>query len=219
MKKLLIISMFFLGTGLVKAQETETFKEKGFTLVFKNNAANLDPTLKKRMVTIFFKVYPKLAADFNKNANKEVIFHVDTAYTAIAAAGGGRIVFNPQWFVKNPGDIDVVTHESMHIIQAYGNTNGPGWLTEGIADYVRYKYGVDNAGAKWALPALKPEHNYTNAYRITARFLNWLETNGHKGLVVKLDQAMRNHTYKDLLWKELTGKTVDELWKAYASQS
>jgi hypothetical protein len=35
--------------------------------------------------------------------------------------------------------------------------------------------------------------------------------------VVKLDSAMRNHTYKDTLWKDLTGKTVDELWAAYAA--
>ncbi|RZK51489.1 MAG: secretory protein, partial [Pedobacter sp.] len=196
---------------------TETFKEKGYTLIFKNNYKNLDPALKTRMVKTFFKVYPELANDFNKITAKEVVFHMDTAYTGVAATGGGRIVYNPQWFVKSPGDIDVVTHEVMHVVQNYGGGSGPGWLTEGIADYVRFKYGVDNAGAKWALPAFKPEHSYKNAYRVTARFLNWLETNGNKGIVVKLDNAMRNHTYKDAIWKELTGKTIDELWTIYAT--
>jgi hypothetical protein len=216
-KFLSLIFVFVFTISFAQAQETETFKEKGYTLIFKNNYANLDPALKKRMVATFFKVYPKLAEDFNKNTDKEVVFYVDTNYKAIAATGGGRIVFNPQWFVKNPGDIDVVTHEVMHIIQSYGNGSGPGWLTEGIADYVRFKYGVDNPGAKWTLTPFKPEHSYKNAYRITARFLNWLELNGNKGIVVKLDSAMRNHTYKDTLWKDLTGKTVDELWAAYAA--
>ncbi|WP_316782599.1 basic secretory protein-like protein [Pedobacter frigiditerrae] len=218
MNKILpIILAFAFGLSFAKAQETETFKEKGYTLIFKNNYKNFDPAFKARMVKTFFKVYPELANDFNKNTAKEVVFHVDTAYTAVAATGGGRIVYNPQWFVKNPGDIDVVTHEVMHVVQSYGGGSGPGWLTEGIADYVRFKYGVDNAGAKWALPAFKPEHSYKNAYRVTARFLNWLETNGNRGIVVKLDNAMRSHTYKDTIWKDLTGKTVDELWATYAA--
>lgn len=217
MKKIGLITILCLMTSFVNAQQSETFKEKGYTLVFNNNYANLDPVLKKRMVETFFKVYPKLAEDFNKNTAKVVTFNVDTNYKAIAEAGGGRITFNPWWFVKSPGDIDVVTHESMHIVQNYGSGSGPGWLTEGIADYVRYKYGVDNAGAKWTLTAFKPEHSYKNAYRITARFLNWLELNGNKGIVVKLDSAMRSHTYKDTLWKDLTGKTIDELWTVYAA--
>ncbi|MDQ8004776.1 MAG: basic secretory protein-like protein [Pedobacter sp.] len=218
MKKLILVATIACSifTSL-KAQETETFKEKGYTLIFKSNDPSFNPALKKRMVETFFKVYPVLANDFNKNADKLVTFHVDTAYKAVAAAGGGRIVYNPGWFIKHPGDIDVVTHEVMHIVQNYGSGGGPGWLTEGIADYVRYKYGVDNAGANWALPAFKLEHSYKNAYRITARFLNWLEINGNKGIVVKLDAAMRNHTYKETIWNELTGKTIDELWTMYAA--
>ncbi|MFA6275579.1 MAG: basic secretory protein-like protein [Pedobacter sp.] len=216
-KFLLLICVLVFAVSFAQAQET--FKEKGYTLIFKNNYANLDPALKKRMVETFFEVYPKLAKDFNTKTDKEVVFYIDTAYKGVAATGGGRIVYNPEWFVKHPGDIDVVTHEVMHIVQNYGDNDGPGWLTEGIADYVRFKYGVDNPGAKWTLTPFKPEHSYKNAYRITARFLNWLELNGNKGIVVKLDSAMRNNTYKDTLWKDLTGKTVDELWAAYVANS
>ncbi|RZL31842.1 MAG: secretory protein [Pedobacter sp.] len=217
MKKIFLSACFCLAIGVVNAQEKEVFKEKGYTLNFTNNDASFDPALKKRMIETFFKVYPKLAKDFNKNTDKEVTFSIDTAYKGVAATGGGKIVYNPDWFKKKPGDIDVVTHEVMHVVQNYGNGGGPGWLTEGIADYVRYKYGVDNPGAKWVLTPFKPEQSYKNAYRITARFLNWLELNGNKGIVVKLDSAMRNHTYKDNLWKDLTGKTVDELWTAYSA--
>ncbi len=48
----------------------------------------------------------------------------------------------------------------MHIVQNYGRSTRPGWLTEGIADYVRYKYGVDNVGSKWALPDYKAGQSY-----------------------------------------------------------
>jgi hypothetical protein len=84
---------------------------------------------------------------------------------------------------KHPEDLDVVTHEVMHIVQNYDRSTLPGWLTEGIADYVRYKYGVDNAGSKWALPYYKAGQSYKNSYRITARFLNRLENNRHSRIV------------------------------------
>jgi hypothetical protein len=214
---ILAFTCAFAVSNIARAQNSEVIKSNGFRLTFENNAKDLDSALKKRMIATFFKVYPVLAETYNKNTAKEVVFSIDTAYKGVAATGGGKIIYNPEWFKKHPGDIDVVTHEIMHIIQDYGNGGGPGWLTEGIADYVRYKFGVDNAGANWSLPAFKTEHSYKNAYRITARFLNWLELNGNKGIVVKLDLAMRNHTYTNDIWKTITGKTIDELWMAYAA--
>jgi hypothetical protein len=216
-KILLTLLAFCLIVSLAKAQNTLTLKRDGYTLTINNNDVNFDAEVKNRMIETFFKVYPILAKTYNKNTDKAVVFSIDTAYKGVAATGGVKIVYNPDWFKKHPGDIDVVTHELMHIVQNYGNGGGPGWLTEGIADYVRFKYGVDNAGAKWALPTFKPEQSYKNAYRITARFLNWLEVNGNQGIVLKLDGAMRNHTYNETLWKDITGKSVDELWTAYAA--
>jgi hypothetical protein len=34
----------------------------------------------------------------------------------------------------------MMAHELTHIVQHYGDGIGPGWLVEGIADYVRHKY-------------------------------------------------------------------------------
>jgi hypothetical protein len=119
---------------------------------------------------------------------------------------------------KHPEDIDVVTHEVMHIVQNDGRSTGPGWPTEGIADYVRYKFGIDNAGSKWTLPAYKSSQSYKNSYRITAQFFDWLENNGHAGIVKKLDAQLRDHTYTQHTWKDLTGKTLDELWDDYTKK-
>lgn len=199
-----------------KALSMDTIVKKPFTLVFINMSPTFDTTIKKKMVDAFFKVYPKEAKLYNIQTLKKVIFVIDPEYTGVAATSGEIVRYNPEWFVKHPGDIDVVTHEVMHIVQSYPDNAGPGWITEGIADYVRYDFGVDNKGAGWSLPDYKAEHNYDNAYRITARFFAWIETTQKKGFVKKLDAAMRTATYTDDFWKKNTGKTVDELWAEYA---
>ncbi|RYG28596.1 MAG: secretory protein, partial [Chitinophagaceae bacterium] len=107
-------------------------------------------------------------------------------------------------------------HEVMHIVQSY-NDGGEGWLTEGIADYVRFKFGVNNEKGNWSLPAFKQTQSYTNSYRVTARFLVWLEKHVRKSIVNEMDAASREGKYTPGLWKQLTGKTVDELWSDYAA--
>lgn len=213
--KLVAASVFFIFILSLNASAQEVTKKNGYTLTFESNYAALNPALRQRLIETFFEVYPKLAKEYNANANKEVKFFVDTAYKGVAATGNGRVVFSWLWMQKHPEDIDVVTHEVMQIVQNYGNSKGPGWLTEGLADYVRYKYGVDNAGSKGALPDYKAGQSYRNSYRITTRFLNWLENNGHAGIVKKLDAQLRDHTYTEQNWKDLTGKTSDELWADY----
>ncbi len=195
---------------------SKTISKKKFTLVFVNKDSSFSKETTQRMIDAFFEVYPKEVKRFNKNALKKVTFIIDPAYTGVAATSNGIVRYNPEWMKKHPEDIDVVTHEAMHIVQNYSG-KGVGWLTEGIADYVRYKYGVNNEKGNWSLPAFKETQSYTNSYRITARFLAWLEKNVNKMIVDKLDEASRKGTYTADTWKELTGKTVDELWKDYAA--
>ncbi len=209
---------FLAFTSATKAQAPTTYKRKGYTLTFTNNDPTLDGALQKRLIETFFEVYPKLAKAYNQNTLKKVDFVIDTAYKGVAATNNGRVVYNPGWFHKHPGDIDVVTHEVMHIVQNYGKSVGPGWLTEGIADYVRYKFGVDNPGANWKLPDLKESQNYTNSYRITARFLLWMEEHQKRDSVKELDEQLRDHTYTADSWKQNTGKSLDELWAAYVAE-
>lgn len=213
------IASLLLVTGFTSvAQDKEVIKKNGLTLNWELKDPDFPAALKSRMTNTFFKVYPVLKKQYNKQATTEVTFVIDTAYKAVAEAANARVLFSPNWFAKKPGDIDVVTHEVMHIVQDYGSGSGPWWITEGIADYVRYMHGVDNAGANWTLPAFKNEQKYDQGYRITARFFVWLEKNGYPHFVKNMDQHMRAHTYKDDLWEEMTSKTLDELWNAYAAQ-
>lgn len=190
-----------------------------YTLIFINRdsafAQNGD-NIKKQMIDAFFKVYPKEAKRFNKKTARKVTFVIDQDYKGVAAASGQMIKYSPLWMLKNPNDIDVVTHEAFHIVQSYPRGAGPGWLTEGITDYVRYRYGVNNAAGNWSLPEFKPNHKYTDSYRITGRFLAWAENNVNKKIVNQLDAALRTKAYTPETWTKITGKTVDELWAEYA---
>lgn len=196
---------------------SDTTKKGKYTLVLINKEQGFNEVVMQRLTDVFFKVYPREAKLYNKNTTDTVIFIIDPGYEGVAAASGRIVRFSPVWFKKNPGDVDVVTHEVMHLVQSYPGGAGPGWITEGIADYVRYTLGVDNEGANWSMPEYSSKHSYKDAYRITARFFYWIEKNGNKGLVKKLDNAMRTKTYTPDFWKENTGKSVDELWAAYAS--
>ena len=194
-----------------------SFTEGDYTLVFTNTDPSFDTSIRTRLVQTFFKVYPPEVERFNPNSDDTVHFLIDTAYSGVAATGGGQVRFSAAYYHSHPNDIDVVTHEVMHIVQSYPQYK-PVWLVEGIADYARYIFGVDNANEGWSLPDYTPDQHYTDSYRVTARFLVWLENHKHKKIVDQLDKSLRNESYynKDV-WENTTGKTLDQLWKDYAA--
>ncbi|HEX5553174.1 MAG TPA: basic secretory protein-like protein [Chitinophagaceae bacterium] len=201
-------------SGTDPVLQTRTYKEKGYTLTFKNNDPSFDTSIREKLVRTFFIVYPKEARRFNKKVPKSIVFSMDTAYHGVAATGHDKTTFSAAYYHKHPHDIDVVTHEVMHIVQGYPHYH-PVWLVEGIADYARYVYGVHNKTAGWILYDYSDKQSYKNSYRICARFLVWLSKNVDKKIVDQLDSSLRDDTYTSGTWKKLTGKTVDELWAAY----
>jgi hypothetical protein len=237
MKRIFLTVAACISTGLAFSQPLQTKKEvkqydwndrnnnpiyrsdsltkKGFTLIFLVQDSAFNPVTQQKFIDAFFTVYPQEVKRFNKAALKKIVFIIDPSYDGVAAASNGIIRCNPGWMKAHPEDIDVITHEAMHIVQDYHSGNTPGWLTEGIADYVRHKYGVNNEKSGWKLPALKPDHHYTSSYRVTARFLVWVEDNYDKKIVDKMNAAAFKGTYEAGLWEKYTGKTIDQLWDAY----
>lgn len=185
------------------------------TLIFINKSPSFDQTTGQRMIDLFFQVYPKEVKLFNPTSSKTVTFVISSEYKGVAATLNNVIKFDPSWLQAHPEDIDCATHELMHVVQDYHGDN-PGWLVEGIADYGRNLFGINNENAGWTLPPYRPSQMYTNAYRVTAAFLRWTEAHYRSGLVKKLNTAMRNNAYTDDLWVKLTGKSVDELWYLYS---
>jgi alpha-L-fucosidase len=208
--------LLFCGRALAAFETRDTISRGGYTVVFINKDPGFSAVTRQRLIDTYFEVYPKEALRFNPRTLRLVNFVIDPSYDGVAATDAGVVRFNPVWFQKHPEDIDVVTHEVMHIVQDYRH-DPPGWLTEGIADYARFVFGVNNAASHWVLPDYRAGQSYENAYKVTARFLLWASQRGDAQLVDKLDAALRSRKYTPALWVKLTGKTVDALWAEYAA--
>ena len=161
--------------------------------------------------------YPKIAAKlpsdgFTPPAKITITFKKD--YKGVAEAAGNKITCSPKWFTQHPDDVGAVVHELVHVVQSYGRGRRPGWLVEGIADYIRF-FHYEPVKARPHPSAEKAK--YSDSYRTTGHFLNWAQETYDKDLVVKLNAACRQAKYSDELWKQYTGKTLEELgaeWKA-----
>jgi hypothetical protein len=134
-------------------------------------------------------------------------------YNGVAATGGGRITGSVKYFKAHPDDVGAMVHETVHVVQRYFGRNNPGWLVEGVADYVRFfKYEPGKLGR-----INTDRAHYNGSYRVTAAFLAHLTDKHDKEIVRKLNAAMREGKYKPEMFKDLTGKTLDELdeeWRA-----
>lgn len=146
-------------------------------------------------------------------APKEVTLCFDPKMKGVAHASGGKITISASFVRQHPDDWGMVIHELTHAVQSYP-PGGPGWLVEGIADYIRIvKY--EPQAPRPAINRLKA--SYKDAYKTAAMFLEWIETQGHPGLVAKLNAALRMGQYTDEIWSKTTSRPVDEWWAQFAA--
>src|SRR5439155_23615830 len=117
--------------------------------------------------------------------------------------------------------------EEVHVIQQYGSarrnnphaTRLPGWLTEGIPDYIRwFLYEPQSHGADlvWMRARRNFTPRYDGGYRVSANFLDWVTEKYDKQIVQKLNASARQGKYSVEIWKDSTGKALAELgeeWK------
>ena len=154
--------------------------------------------------------YPRINDEFKSEGYKPahvVTMTLSKSYNGVAAAGGGRITGSVKFFKAHPDDVGAMIHETTHIVQRYRGRNNPGWLVEGVADYFRFfKFEPGRIGRLNTSRA-----RYDGSYRVTAAFLDYVTETYDKQLVPKLNVMMREGTYKEEVFKELTGKTLQEL--------
>jgi hypothetical protein len=165
--------------------------------------------------------YPKIvdllpSEGFEPLLSTRLLFKKDKGGVADTSRGTD-ISIAAKYVIGHTNDFGMVIHELTHVVQAYpGPKDGftkPGWLVEGIADNIRLFHFEPDVRR----PRINPDKaNYTDAYKTTAGFLDWVEKNYDKELVKKLSAALRQGEYQDSLWQKCTGKTVDELWKEFA---
>jgi hypothetical protein len=143
----------------------------------------------------------------------------------VAETSGAEVSGNSEWFKKQlDGEATgAMVHELVHVVQQYGDEEPesvPGWLTEGIADYIRFfKFEPNYHGADdiWLRKQDYAKIRFDGAYRQSANFLNWVSEKYDPTIVPTLNMLARQKKYSAAIWKRRTGKTVDELgeeWKA-----
>ena len=151
-------------------------------------------------------LYDELPSD-NFQPTDRVTLTMKKDYNGVAAAGGGRITGSTKYFEAHRDDQGAFIHETVHILQNYRSRRNPGWLVEGVADYVRFfVYEPGKAG-----PVNPRRAKYDASYRTTAAFLDYLARTHDREIVKKLDRAMREGTYDKALFEQLCGKPVEAL--------
>jgi alpha-L-fucosidase len=160
--------------------------------------------------------YPKVNAILNGPSQPLPYTTVELEFApmdGVAETGGNHIKVSAEWVTKKaPDDYGMVIHEMTHIVQDYQG-KGAGWLTEGIADYIRdFRFEPGKRAHR-----INPEKNsYRQGYGVAAAFLDWLETKKHPGIVGALSRASRAGTYRPALFKQYGGEDLDALWKEFA---
>jgi hypothetical protein len=200
------------STGYYKK---ETISQNGVTLIFINKDSLANPQSMSTLKQVFWEIYPKEMKRFNKKSPKTVTILLGDEYKGVAASLNAVVKIDKDYIRKNPEDVDLLTHELMHVVQGYTYDVPDNWLTDGIADYARYAFGINNIKSGWALPRYQAGQSFKNSYRIAARFLLWIEKNKRTNIVDQLDRGLRNGKYNRHLWVKLTGSSLDELWTAY----
>lgn len=132
----------------------------------------------------------------------------DPDYDGVAGVADNTMTVGAKYMREHPDDLGMFVHESTHIIQQYGGNDVPGWLTEGVADYIRYyQYQPDDN----PIPG-EERTSYTDGYGQAAFLLNYVRTKYADDFVSVANDAARRNVYSPELWTNVTGKDVDTLW-------
>jgi hypothetical protein len=218
-------------SSLAKGSRTTVEAEGGKYQISIDTSETPDLTewAEKELAPVVREWYPKLvrmlpSEGFEAPAKLSIVFSKDMQ--GVAATSGTRIRCAASWIRRNlAGEAKgAIVHEMVHVVQQYGrgrraNPNAiraPGWLTEGITDYIRfYLYEPQTHGAEITKRNIA-RARYDASYRITGNFLNWVTGKYDKDFVCQLNAAIREGKYSLDFWKQRTGHTMQELgdeWK------
>jgi hypothetical protein len=199
-----------------------------------SEAPELREWAETRLGPVVSEWYPKLAAMLpSEGYEPPKQFSISIRpMDGVAHASGTRISASSRWLSRelNGEAIGAIIHEIVHVLQlpnggrrnSGGNGRAPGWLVEGIPDYIRFflfEPQTHGADLTWLRARPNVALNYDARYRVTANFLNYVveHHDPSKTLIARINAACRERRYSDDLWAEYTGKPLAELneeWKA-----
>ena len=191
-----------------------------YTLIVKNGGA-IDPAVLEKMECEFFLNYPKIVARLNPVAAPTTVRFTFGTIPNPAWTIDDEVTFSTTYMRNFPQDIDVVTHEIVHVAQHAPDL--PGWVVEGTADFLRQQYGLYNVSGGWTMvEAWAPNQNYTDGYGTAASFFKWIDYKYREGklpIVDALQAAGMHGPYDPQIWVTLTGYDLDTLWYLYSNKT
>jgi hypothetical protein len=131
-----------------------------------------------------------------------------------AEAEGDRIIVNAPYVLANLGNADMfrmIAHELAHVAQAYPGWARPRWMTEGIADYVRYYILFPNDPGR---PFDPSREDWREGYAPAAGLIDFAER-GWPGSLARVNAAMRSGADGEAVLAESTGLSMAALWARY----
>ncbi|HOW66654.1 MAG TPA: basic secretory protein-like protein, partial [Verrucomicrobiota bacterium] len=179
---------------------------------------DLTAWVNQELAPVVLEWYPRIArmlASDDFDAPRKVFIQMKANMKGVADTAGVRIRCAAPWYRQNlkTEAKGSVVHELVHVVQSYGRTRkrgsdaspNPGWLVEGIADYIRwFQFEPESRGAEITQAGLA-RARYDGNYRISANFIDWVTRKFGTTVVPKLNAAMRTGEYHPNLWRELTG--------------
>jgi hypothetical protein len=158
---------------------------------------------------------PVIAASLSTTIDRKV--NLRFAEEGLASTSGDTISLIKTWSINKPG---VLLHEGVHFIQNYGiKAYGRGWITEGLADLVRFKLTKTADEPGWAI-GCQGNEDYTFGYGCAAAFFFWMEDYcNYDDIQVPLNQMIVDLRGTDVTMNDMCGKDTEELWNIYEATS
>jgi hypothetical protein len=129
-----------------------------------------------------------------------------------AITQGTNIYVSGPYIAGHQDDFGCIAHEMCHVAQGYPKGAGPGWLTEGIADYVRYYVLFPNDPRRVFDPSII---SYGRGYQPAAALLDFVERRSGAGSVRRVNAAMRQGSDGGAALTKIAGASLTELWGQY----
>ncbi|GAA5481174.1 basic secretory protein-like protein [Haloferula sargassicola] len=207
-------------------REYETKDGKYQFVVDASQAPDMVPWVEKELIPMCEEWYPKLNAMLPSKGYEgpekfSLTFKSDMPDGVPAYAAGDGLSLSADFFrrEKDREAKGCVVHEMVHVVQNYGYArqvnrhpkDTPVWVTEGIADYVRwFLYEPESKGAEITEGNIGSAR-YDGSYRITANFFHYIAETYDPRIIPEMNAACREGRYDEELWKKWTGKPLQEL--------
>jgi len=218
-------------------KEVTVFEEDGVRITLDSTASpDLLPWFKETAIPAMAKWYPKiveLIAIPGKTPLAPKAFSIELREGQIIPgrdgipgfASGDRIVVSSKFMrdqMKGEA-LGCLIHEMVHIVQfgsgQRAHRTAPVWFYEGATDYIRwFLFEPEKNGAVIRSPE---RARYSDSYRVTANFMDWVIRTHAEDLMEKVHIAIHKG-YSEEMWETWTGKPVAELesdWKAELEKS